>query len=205
MKEKLHIIPHNHQIDQQLRNSLNGHLSATLWFAGLSGSGKSTLANQVEKELHARGIRTALLDGDNIRVGLNKDLDFSDSGRVENIRRIAEVAHLMNQAGLVVLTAFISPFKIDREQARSIIGNETFHEVYVDCPLEICEQRDVKGLYQKARNGEITKFTGIDSPFESPEKPEIIVETGKHDLAYCTTQILNYILPRLGINEQLFS
>lgn len=201
MKEKLHIIPHKHEVDRNSRERLNAHKAATLWFTGLSGSGKSTLANEVEKGLNLKGIRTFILDGDNVRSGLNKDLDFSEQGRIENIRRIAEVAKLMNDAGLVVLTAFISPFEKEREMARSIIGENTLIQVFVDCPIEICEQRDVKGLYKRARNGEISHFTGIDSPFELPANPDIRVSTHLQDVDACAKQVVNYLLPRIQIHE----
>lgn len=201
MKEKLHIIPHSHEVDRSSREQLNTHKAATLWFTGLSGSGKSTLANEVEKVLSRKGIRTFILDGDNVRTGLNKDLDFSEQGRVENIRRIAEVAKLMNDAGLVVLTAFISPFEKERELARSIIGENSLIQVFVDCPIEVCEQRDVKGLYQRARKGEISNFTGIDSPFEIPANPDIRVSTHLQDLDDCTEQVVDYLLPRIHIHE----
>lgn len=197
MKNPLHIIPHSHKIGRDFREARNGHKSCTLWFTGLSGSGKSTLAGKVEELLAASGITTYLLDGDNIRTGLNKDLDFSDAGRIENIRRIAEVAKLLNDAGVVVLTAFISPFETDRKQAREIISDASFTEIHVDCPLEVCESRDVKGLYKKARNGEIPHFTGIDSPFEVPNHPEIRVNTHLENLETCSNQIVDYILPRI--------
>lgn len=155
------------------RERLNGHPGKVIWFTGLSGSGKSTIANALEQKLHALGKRTYILDGDNIRQGLNKDLGFTDADRVENIRRIAEVAKLMMDAGLIVMTAFISPFRAEREMARQLIGTENFVEVFVDTPLEICEQRDPKGLYKKARNGQIPNMTGINSPYEPPEQPEL--------------------------------
>ena len=155
------------------RERLNGHQGRVIWFTGLSGSGKSTIANALEKELHTQGKRTYILDGDNIRQGLNKDLDFTDAGRVENIRRVAEVAKLMMDAGLIVITAFICPFRAERDMARRLIGAENFVEVYVDTPLEICEQRDPKGLYKKARNGQISNMTGINSPYEAPEQPDV--------------------------------
>ncbi|WP_269469256.1 adenylyl-sulfate kinase [Cupriavidus taiwanensis] len=150
------------------RERLNGHKGRVIWFTGLSGSGKSTLANALEVELHSRRMRTYLLDGDNVRRGLNRDLGFSMADRIENIRRIAEVARLMMDAGLVVITALISPFKRERAMARELIGADRFLEVHVCTPLEICEQRDVKGLYKKARAGEISDMTGIDSPYEPP-------------------------------------
>ena len=164
------------EIDRTAHRALNGHGSGVFWFTGLSGSGKSTIANEFAKLLHARGIRTYILDGDNIRHGLNKDLGFTDADRVENIRRIAEVARLMVEAGIVVLTAFISPFRAEREMARSLFDEGDFIEVFVDTPLAVCEARDAKGLYKKARRGEIPNFTGIDSPYEAPLTPEIHLE-----------------------------
>lgn len=160
-------------ITRQDREQLNGHTGKVIWFTGLSGSGKSTIANALEQTLHAQGKRTYILDGDNIRQGLNKDLGFTDADRVENIRRVAEVAKLMMDAGLIVMTAFISPFRAEREMARQLIGSENFVEVYVDTPLEICEQRDPKGLYKKARSGQIPNMTGINSPYEAPEQPQV--------------------------------
>ncbi len=157
------------------RQSLNGHQSKVLWFTGLSGSGKSTIANALEKELYSRGIRTYVLDGDNIRHGLNKDLGFSDADRIENIRRVSEVAKLMVDAGIFVITAFISPFIAERKMARNMFDNEEFIEVFIDTPIEIAEQRDPKGLYKKARLGKLPNFTGIDSPYEPPESPEILI------------------------------
>lgn len=162
-------------ITREDRERLNGHKGKVIWFTGLSGSGKSTLANALEKELHAQGKRTYILDGDNIRQGLNKDLGFTDADRVENIRRVAEVAKLMMDAGLIVMTAFISPFRAEREMARELIGNENFIEVFVDTPLEVCEQRDPKGLYMKARSGQLPNMTGINSPYEPPRTPDCIL------------------------------
>jgi bifunctional enzyme CysN/CysC len=156
------------------RERMNGHKSRVIWFTGLSGAGKSTLANELEKELHGQGKRTYILDGDNVRLGLNKDLGFTDADRVENIRRVAEVAKLMMDAGLVVMTAFISPFRAEREMARELIGAEHFIEVFVDTPLELCEQRDPKGLYKLARNGHLTNMTGINSPYEAPIAPHLV-------------------------------
>lgn len=159
------------------RERLNGHRGKVVWFTGLSGAGKSTLANALEVELHRRGIHTCLLDGDNVRLGLNSDLGFSDADRAENIRRVAEVAKLMVDAGLFVLTAFISPFQKERTMARDLIGTDSFVEVYVNTPMEVCEQRDAKGLYKKARARQIAHMTGIDSPYEIPLRPDIEVDT----------------------------
>ncbi|MGB1347200.1 MAG: adenylyl-sulfate kinase, partial [Pseudomonadales bacterium] len=164
-------------IDKSARNRLNGHPGKVLWFTGLSGSGKSTVANIVEQKLHQKGIRTYLLDGDNLRHGLNKDLGFTEADRIENIRRITEVAHLMVDAGIVVLTAFISPFRAERRSARARFAEGEFIEVFMDTPLEVAEKRDVKGLYQKARRGEIPNFTGIDSPYEEPLEAEFKLST----------------------------
>lgn len=163
-------------ISKEIREKSLNQKARTIWFTGLSGSGKSTLANEVEKRLVAMGKHTMLLDGDNVRMGLNKNLGFSDEDRVENIRRIAETAKLMNDAGLIVLTAFISPFRKDRRNANKIIGDD-YIEVFVSTPLEECEKRDIKGLYKKARDGVIKEFTGISSPYEEPENPSITVDT----------------------------
>lgn len=182
----------NSDVTKEIREKQLNQKAATLWFTGLSGSGKSTLANELEIRLTAMGKHTMLLDGDNIRMGLNRDLGFSDEDRTENIRRIAEVAKLMNDAGLIVLTSFISPFKKDRELARSIIG-EDFVEIYVSTPLEECENRDVKGLYKKARNGEIPVFTGISSPYEAPEQPEIQIDTTDLTVEQAVTRLLQYL------------
>lgn len=175
------------------REKLLNQKSLLIWFTGLSGSGKSTLATQVEYHLYQAKFKTYLLDGDNIRFGLNKNLGFSEEDRQENIRRIGEVSKLMVDAGLIVLSSFISPFKSDRGQIRQILGEEKFVEVFVDCPLEICEQRDVKGLYQKARNGEIKNFTGIDSPYEIPENPDITIHTDKEELSESVDKVIKYI------------
>ena len=164
-------------VDKAARSASKGQKSCVLWFTGLSGAGKSSIANLVEKKLHASGHHTYLLDGDNVRHGLNKDLGFTDAHRVENIRRVAEVSRLMVDAGLIVITAFISPFRSERGMARSLVEDNEFFEVYVDTPLEVAEQRDVKGLYKKARSGELNNFTGIDSPYEAPEQPELRIDT----------------------------
>jgi len=168
---------HETAISKAQRHELNGHRSGVVWLTGLSGAGKSTLANELERRLRARSVRTYLLDGDNVRHGLNRDLGFSTEDRVENIRRIAEVSKLMVDAGLVVITAFISPFRADRQLARNLMADGEFIEVFVDTPLVVAEQRDPKGLYKKARRGELKHFTGIDSPYEIPEKPEIVIDT----------------------------
>ena len=187
------IIPHIHHVSKGDRNKLNTHSSFVIWFTGLSGSGKSTLASALEEKLHNQGISTYILDGDNIRTGLNQDLDFTDEGRVENIRRIGEVANLLVDAGVVVLSAFISPFEEDRIQVAKIVGTENFIEVFVDCPLEVCEQRDVKGLYAKARKGLIRNFTGIDSPFEEPLAPSLIIKSDKELIADSVQKLLELI------------
>jgi bifunctional enzyme CysN/CysC len=164
-------------VDKEAHAGLKGHRPCVVWFTGLSGAGKSSIANLVEKRLHALGVHTTLLDGDNVRHGLNKDLGFTEADRVENIRRVAEVSRLMVGAGLVVLVSFISPFRSERRMAREMVDDGEFCEVFVDTPLAVAEQRDVKGLYGKARRGELTNFTGIDSPYEAPEAPEIRIDT----------------------------
>lgn len=197
MSTNENIIPHQHTITLADRVKKNGYQPKLLWFTGLSGSGKSTLASALETYLHQNGFHTYILDGDNIRSGLNKDLDFSDDSRKENIRRISEVSRLFVDAGLIVLTAFISPFKEDRAMARSLVGDDNFIEVFVDTPLEECEKRDVKGLYAKARAGKIPNFTGIDSPFERPENPEVHVETVGLTVEESLNVLLEKILPLL--------
>lgn len=196
MAENLHIISHNYQVNLAERETKNGYHSACLWFTGLSGSGKSTVANTVEQFLYSNGINTYSLDGDNIRKGLNKDLNFSEQGRIENIRRIGEVAKLMCDAGLVVLAAFVSPFIKDRQLLRELMQDK-FIEIFVDAPLEVCEQRDVKGLYKKARNGEISNFTGISSPFEVPQHPDVHIHTDKFTIEECAQQVVDVIMPKL--------
>ncbi len=196
-----HIIPHDHKIKKADRVRHKGHRPAVLWFTGLSGSGKSTLAGALEQRLFEEGYHTYILDGDNIRTGLNKGLTFSDGDRRENIRRIGEVAKLMADAGLIVLTAFISPFREDRQAARELVGAEDFAEIFVDCPLEVCEQRDVKGLYKKARAGEIPKFTGIDSPFEAPENPDIRIKTHTQPLQDAVEELFQQVLKKIQISR----
>lgn len=196
--EKLHLVKQDYKVDRMARENANGHKSLLLWFTGLSGSGKSTLANAVEQQLHQNKLKTYVLDGDNVRTGLNKDLDFSEESRKENIRRIGEVANLMLDAGLITLSAFISPFKAERQFVRELVGSESFVEIFVDCPLEECEKRDVKGLYAKARKGEIKNFTGISSPFEAPESPDIRIPTAEISLEEGIQQILDYLNTKLN-------
>ncbi len=196
---KENIIPHTHSIQLVDRIRKNGFQPKLLWFTGLSGSGKSTLASALETHFHNQGYNTYILDGDNIRSGLNNDLDFSEESRKENIRRIAEVSRLFVDAGVIVLTAFISPFMEDREAAKKLVGEEYFLEIHVDCPLEVCEQRDVKGLYKKARAGEIKYFTGITSPFEAPENPDIRVNTAENSLEDCLKLLIEEIQPKIRL------
>ena len=195
------IIPHSHAIAQADRINKLGYKPLLIWFVGMSGSGKSTLASALEEKLFADGLNTYILDGDNIRSGLNKDLDFSDNSRKENIRRIAEVSKLFVDAGTVVLTAFITPFAEEREKVRQLVGSDNYLEVFVDCPLEECEKRDVKGLYAKARRGEIKNFTGIDSPFEKPLNADVIVESHKVSIADGVEAIYNIVKEKININE----
>jgi adenylylsulfate kinase len=190
------IVWHQTAVTKEDRRKRNGHHSAILWFTGLSGSGKSTIANAVSKKLFDLGIQNYVLDGDNIRHGLNKDLGFSAADRTENIRRIGEVAKLFVDSGQFVLTAFISPFAQDRELVRHLVEKDEFIEIYVKCPLEECERRDPKGLYKKARNGEIRDFTGIDSPYEAPVSPELTIETHHYTIDECANQVLAYLRDR---------
>ncbi|MGG1674944.1 adenylyl-sulfate kinase [Neobacillus sp. NRS-1170] len=193
MSKSTNITWHDTTISKADRNAQNGHGSCTLWFTGLSGSGKSTIANAVSNELFRQGINEYVLDGDNIRHGLNKDLGFSDHDRTENIRRIGEVAKLFVDSGKIVTTAFISPFRSDREQVRDLFNEGEFIEVFVSCPIEECEKRDPKQLYAKARRGEIKDFTGIDSPYEAPEKPEITIHSHQVSVGEAVEQVLNYL------------
>mgnify|MGYP002713213554 CR=1 FL=1 len=181
------------QVNAGQREIIQGNKPATLWFTGLSGSGKSTLALATEVALIERGINAFILDGDNVRHGLNSNLGFSPQDRTENIRRIGEVCKLFCDAGMIVFSAFISPYRADRDLVREKHGAGQFIEVYIDAPLDVCESRDVKGLYQKARAGEIPEFTGISAPYETPENPEITVNTAENDLAECVQQVLNYL------------
>lgn len=180
-------------ITKKQRQIKNNHKSVILWFTGLSGSGKSTISNALESELFNMGKRTYLLDGDNIRHGINSDLDFSDKDRKENIRRVGEVAKLFVEAGIIVMAAFISPFRLDRLMVRELVEKEEFIEIYVKCPLSICEERDPKKLYVKARQGVIPSFTGISAPYEEPDNPEIIIETDKESIEQAVTKIISYL------------
>ncbi len=187
------VIRHQAAVIRSRRETLNGHRSLNLWFTGLSGSGKSTLAHAVEERLHLMGCRTYVFDGDNVRHGLCRDLGFSPADRSENLRRIAEMVHLFIDAGIISLTAFISPLKSDRDKVREIVGTENFVEIYCNCPLEICEQRDVKGLYRKARRGEISNYTGISSPYEPPDSPDLEFDTATQPLNVCIRGTIDYL------------
>src|SRR5881396_1880250 len=187
------IVWHAGAVTREERERLNGHRGAVVWLTGLSGSGKSTIAVALEKALWTRGVRTYILDGDNIRHGLNKNLGFSPADRTENIRRIGEVAKLFTDAGVVTLTAFISPYRADRDQVRAIMQAGDFIEVLIDCPLEECERRDVKGLYQKARAGQIPEFTGISAPYEPPLDPELTIRTAEQGPEESVRQVLAYL------------
>ncbi|MCP8968669.1 adenylyl-sulfate kinase [Ectobacillus ponti] len=184
---------HDASVTKAERRQANGRHSFVLWFTGLSASGKSTVANAVARKLFDQKIGNYVLDGDNIRHGLNKNLGFTEEDRKENIRRIGEVAKLFVDSGTIVLTAFISPFRADRTQVRDLLEADEFIEVFVDCPIEECEKRDPKGLYQKARNGEIKHFTGIDSPYEAPEQPELVIHTHLHSIEDCAEQVIQYL------------
>lgn len=192
-KKSTNVVWHQATIDRRAREAQNGHKSAILWFTGLSGSGKSTLAHAVEERLHQQNCRTFVLDGDNVRHGLCGDLGFSDEDRVENIRRVGEVAKLFTEAGIITLTAFISPFIEDRERVRNLVMHGDFIEIFCKASLEVCEGRDVKGLYKKARSGEIPAFTGISSPYEEPVNPEIIVDTDALTLEQSADHVLGYL------------
>ena len=196
------IIPHSFEVSVSDRRNSNNHNSFLIWFTGLSGSGKSTIANQLETELFKKGIKTYSLDGDNIRKGINKDLSFSPEDRTENIRRIAEVANLMVDAGLVVLASFVSPYKKDRENIKNVVKDVNFVEVFVNTSLEECEKRDVKGLYKKARAGEIKDMTGLTSPYEAPENPAIEIKTEEETVESAVNKIYQYIIPKLQLNHE---
>ena len=194
------VIYHQASVTRERRNQSNNHQSVVLWFTGLSGSGKSTLAHVLEEKLFNKGCKTLVLDGDNVRHGLNSNLDFSDDDRKENIRRIGEVAKLMLESGLIVMTAFISPFREDRAAVRNLISNSDFIEIYCKASLETCEERDVKGLYKRARAGEIKNYTGIDSPYEAPDNPELIINTDKETLDESVSKIYSFLERKAIIN-----
>tara|TARA_B100000963_G_scaffold144654_1_gene126004 strand:+ start:531 stop:1133 length:603 start_codon:yes stop_codon:yes gene_type:complete len=196
------IIKHSYSVNLVSRKKLKQHNPLLIWFTGLSGSGKSTIANSVEKELSKNCIHTYTLDGDNIRSGLNNDLSFSAIDRKENIRRIAETAYLMMDAGLVVLAAFVSPYRLDRDHVRNVVGHNNMIEIYVKTSIKECERRDVKGLYRKARKGEIKNMTGISSPYESPLNPDIQINTEKVSVVDATKQIINFINPKLILQNE---
>ena len=198
MEAPKNLFPHKHFVSAELRKKLINQKPILIWLSGISGSGKSTIANELEKKLYENNFLSYLLDGDNIRIGLNKDLGFTDDDRKENIRRISEVSRLMLDAGLIVITAFISPFKEERQLAKSLVLEENYFLVHVDCSVEKCEERDVKGLYKKARAGEIKNFTGIDSPYEVPENPNLIVNTEKENVDESVEKIFNAIKGKIN-------
>ncbi|TAN46782.1 MAG: adenylyl-sulfate kinase [Methylococcaceae bacterium] len=195
-KKSSNVVWHHSTVTRQRREALNGHNSAVLWFTGLSGAGKSTLAHAVEEELYLVGCRTFVFDGDNVRHGLCADLGFASADRVENIRRVGEMSKLFIEAGVIALTAFISPFRSDRERVRSLMPHGDFLEIFCRCSLEVCEQRDVKGLYKRARAGEIKDFTGISSPYEEPDDPELVVETDVLTMEECVAKVMQMLRDR---------
>lgn len=195
------VVWHHATVTRDRRETSNGHRSVMLWFTGLSGAGKSTLAHAVEEHLYQIGCRTFTFDGDNVRHGLCSDLGFSASDRVENIRRVGEMAKLFLEAGVIALTAFISPFRADREKVRSLVPHGEFIEIYCRCPLGVCEERDVKGLYKRARMGEITNFTGISSPYEEPEEPELIIDTGCLSVEDSVIRVIELLHQRGVVSE----
>jgi adenylylsulfate kinase len=188
------------RVTREHRERANAHRGATVWFTGLSGSGKSTLAQALEEALFARGCQAFVLDGDNVRHGLNRDLGFSPEDRTENIRRIGEIAKLLTEFGAFAITAFISPYRADRDAVRERMTDGDFIEVFVECPLEVCESRDPKGLYEKARKGEIREFTGISAPYEAPERAEIVIRTGDSSVQTCVEQLVHFLEERGYLN-----
>lgn len=198
------VLWHHATVTRSRREAQNGHRGAILWFTGLSGAGKSTLAHAVEEKLHQQGCRTFVLDGDNVRHGLCGDLGFTNEDRIENIRRVGEIAKLFMEAGVIVLTAFISPFREDRQRVRGMVEHGDFIEIYCDSPLEVCESRDVKGHYKKARSGKIKDFTGISSPYEEPQNAELMVNTGTVNLDICVANVLGEMRGR-GIIKSVAS
>lgn len=199
---KANIKPHSFDISKEDRANSNAHSAFLIWFTGLSGSGKSTIANLVEQSLFKQGIKTYILDGDNIRKGINKDLSFTSTDRTENIRRIAEVSNLMIDAGLVVLASFVSPYKKDRENIRTIVKDVNFVEIYINTSIEECERRDVKGLYKKARAGEIKNMTGISAPYEAPENPDIEIKTQEEQLQDSVKRVVAYVEKKLKLKNE---
>lgn len=190
------VVWHKSSVTRTMREVLNSHRSVVIWFTGLSGAGKSTVAHAVEERLHSRGCRAFVFDGDNVRHGLCSDLGFAPGDRSENIRRIAEMVGLFLEAGLIALTAFISPSRADREKVRKVVGGENFLEIYCRCPLEICEKRDVKGLYKRARAGEIKNYTGISAPYEEPEHPDVILDTAAEGVDECVDTVMDLLIDR---------
>ena len=200
MSNNENIIHHDHHVSKEQRANIKSQKPCILWFTGLSGSGKSTVANALEVKLNELGKHTYLLDGDNIRLGLNRGLSFSDEDRVENIRRIGEVSKLFVDSGIIVLTAFISPFIKDRQIVKDLVEEQEFIEVYIETPLEVCESRDPKGLYEKARKGDIPNFTGISSPYEAPVAAELVIKTNELDIASSVDEIVNYLQQKGYLN-----
>jgi adenylylsulfate kinase len=200
--QSINTVWHHATVTRHRRNQQNNHKSAVLWFTGLSGSGKSTLAHCVEEELYQLGCRTIVLDGDNVRHGLCGDLGFSDVDRKENLRRIGEMSKLFVEAGVITLAAFISPFSDDRNRVKSLMGQSEFIEIFVDCSIDVCEKRDTKGLYKKARKGEVANFTGISSPYEPPENPDLVVDTVSQTLDESVKLVMNLLIDRGIINNE---
>lgn len=198
--QSYHVVYHNATVTRARRKTRNHHKSQVIWFTGLSGSGKSTLAHALEEHLYQKGCHTFVLDGDNVRHGLCGDLGFSKADRQENIRRIGEVSKLFVEAGVIVLTAFISPFRADRQRVKTLVGEDDFLEIYCKCSLDVCEQRDTKGLYKKARAGLIRDFTGISSPYEEPEVPDLVVDTSFHSMDVCLAKIVALLRRRIPRN-----
>jgi len=200
--QSINTVWHHATVTRHRRNQQNNHKSAVLWFTGLSGSGKSTLAHCVEEELYQFGCRTIVLDGDNVRHGLCGDLGFSDVDRKENLRRIGEISKLFVEAGVITLTAFISPFADDRNRVKSLMNQSEFIEIFVDCSIDVCERRDTKGLYKKARKGEVANFTGISSPYQPPKNPDLVVDTGSQTLDESAKLVMNLLIDRGIINNE---
>ncbi|MBU0620467.1 MAG: adenylyl-sulfate kinase [Gammaproteobacteria bacterium] len=200
-KKSSNVVWHNATVTRKRREEMNGHGGVILWFTGLSGAGKSSLAHAVEEELHKMHCHTFVLDGDNVRHGLCADLGFSAEDRIENIRRVGEMSKLFVEAGVIALTAFISPFRSDRERVRSLVPHGDFLEIYCHCPLDVCEQRDVKGLYKRARAGEIKDFTGISSPYEAPVDPELAIETGTLSIEDSVAKVMALLRERGIVRE----